>query len=45
MISNTLEGEGRISEALREMISARDSDPGNVQVRTELARLMAANGH
>jgi len=44
LISQTLEAEGRISEALAEMISAGDADPSNLQLRADLARLTAAVG-
>jgi tetratricopeptide (TPR) repeat protein len=44
LISQSLEAEGRIPEAVGEMISARDADPGNPQFRAEAARLIAAVG-
>jgi tetratricopeptide (TPR) repeat protein len=44
LISQTLEAEGRISEALTEMISAGDADPSNLQLQADRARLMAVVG-
>jgi predicted Zn-dependent protease len=44
LISQTLEAEGRLSEALTEMISAGDADPSNLQLQADRARLMAAVG-